>query len=359
MEQAYRKASSNGTLPANARQMMYAARPLIIELTGKAAPWKNSATFTQGLLPDYVEAHPDRCGNWDVVFDDRGHFAEPHTGHRIGVGTLAVRDYIRGWHQSIATDLAPSMPVRLDTIGPALRYRFVLFVEKEGFNPLLDKVQIAQCYDLALLSTKGMSVTAARALVERLSEKGITIFVLHDFDKSGFTICHTLKSDTRRYRFKTAPKVIDLGLRLADVEAMNLDSEAVDYSGDADPRPGLIERGATPAEADFLVTGQRDGRWTGRRVELNAMDARQFLDWLEAKLQEHGVNKFIPDDAAAINAAWQRAWRINKLNEVIAKAAEALPEPPEPPADLAEQVRARLEAQPALRWDAALMEDGQ
>ena len=49
MEQAYRKASSNGTLPANARQIMYAARPLIIELTGKASPWKKSSTFTQNL----------------------------------------------------------------------------------------------------------------------------------------------------------------------------------------------------------------------------------------------------------------------------------------------------------------------
>ena len=356
MEQAYLKASNNGTLPANARQMMYAARPLIIELTGKAAPWKNSATFTQGLLPDYMEAHPDQCAHWDVVFDDRGHFAEPHTNHRIGVGTLAVRGYIRGWHQNIATDLAPSMPVQLKTTGPALRYRFALFVEKEGFNPLLERAGIVERYDLALLSTKGMSVTAARQLVERLSEEGVTTLVLHDFDRAGFTICHTLQNDTRRYRFKTAPMVIDLGLRLADVEAMNLDSEAVDYSGDADPRPGLIERGATTAEAAYLVTGKKDERWTGRRVELNAMDARQFLDWLEAKLQEQGVKKFIPDDAEAIKTAWRRAWRINKLNEAIAKAAEHLPEPPEPPDDLAEQIRARLAEHPAMRWDAALME---
>ena len=34
MEQAYLKASTGGTLPANARQVMYAARPLILALTG-------------------------------------------------------------------------------------------------------------------------------------------------------------------------------------------------------------------------------------------------------------------------------------------------------------------------------------
>jgi hypothetical protein len=35
MPDAYRIASTNGTLPANARQIMYAARTAILELTGK------------------------------------------------------------------------------------------------------------------------------------------------------------------------------------------------------------------------------------------------------------------------------------------------------------------------------------
>ena len=35
MEQAYLKASGGGTLPALARQIMYAARPIVQEMTGK------------------------------------------------------------------------------------------------------------------------------------------------------------------------------------------------------------------------------------------------------------------------------------------------------------------------------------
>ena len=85
------------------------------------------------------------------------------------------------------------------------------------------------------------------------------------------------------------------------------------------------------------------------------MDAQQFLDWLEAKLQAHGVTKFIPDDAEAINAAWQRAWRINELNKAISAAAADLPEAPEAPADLIKQIRARLAKHPGMRWDAALI----
>jgi hypothetical protein len=55
MEQAYMKASANNTLPANARQVMYAARPLIQARTGKPL---DDQYFTQTLLPDYLNRHP-------------------------------------------------------------------------------------------------------------------------------------------------------------------------------------------------------------------------------------------------------------------------------------------------------------
>src|SRR5712691_10396330 len=94
MEAAYLKASGGGRLPANARQIMYAARPQILALTGKEN--LDDAYFTQTLLPDYIAA----CGledAWDVVYDGRGHFTEPHRGFRknpdgtsIPLSTLAV-----------------------------------------------------------------------------------------------------------------------------------------------------------------------------------------------------------------------------------------------------------------------------
>ena len=89
MEQAYLQASGNGTYPANARQIMYAARPLVLEMTGGTC-WKDASYFTQQLLPDFLAAHPDLTATWDVVFDARGHFHEPHTGHQLGLGALEV-----------------------------------------------------------------------------------------------------------------------------------------------------------------------------------------------------------------------------------------------------------------------------
>jgi len=93
----------------------------------------------------------------------------------------------------------------------------VLFIEKEGFIPLFERVQLAERYDIAIMSTKGMSVTACRQLVEAMCASNVPLLVLHDFDKSGFSILGTLRSNTRRYSFRSRPNVIDLGLRLDDV----------------------------------------------------------------------------------------------------------------------------------------------
>jgi hypothetical protein len=363
MEDAYRKASSNGRLPANARQVMYAARPYILAHASK--PWQPSTDqyFTQTLLPDFIEANLNLTAAWDVVFDDRGHFFEPHTRMRIGLGTLAVRQYVLTWtgaaiSQTLNLDGALAQLTGIATSGPQHRYGAVLFVEKEGFDALWAAVNLANRFDLAIMSTKGMSVTAARQLVERLSEVDVPIYVLHDFDKAGFSILHTLRATTRRYRFAHAPRVIDLGLRLADVEALQLPSERVEYGGQVDPRINLATSGATEAEQGFLVRGRdRQGRWVGERVELNAMDSDQLVTWLEGKLTAAGVGKVVPD-ADTLAAAYQRAWRVTQLwkaiDQVLADDSDT-PGKVEAPADLASQIDARIQGK-TTAWDTAVWE---
>ncbi|MFH1006625.1 MAG: hypothetical protein V1800_03870 [Candidatus Latescibacterota bacterium] len=72
MEDAYNKASSNGKYYANARQIMYAARPAILEITGLRE--LKSAYFTQTLLKDYLEEYTPE---WKVAWAARGHLVEP------------------------------------------------------------------------------------------------------------------------------------------------------------------------------------------------------------------------------------------------------------------------------------------
>lgn len=194
MEASYMAASANDTLPANPRQIYYAARGPVLEMTGKQT--LDSQYFSQTLLVDYVEEHGV---DWDIVWDDRGHFREPHTGLEIGLGTLAVRNYIKSL-RGPQINRAAIAAASVSTLGPAGRYGAALFVEKEGFTPILEAARISERFDIAPLSTKGMSVTAARMLIDELCGRlGLRLFVLHDFDITGFSILKTLTESGRRY----------------------------------------------------------------------------------------------------------------------------------------------------------------
>src|SRR6516225_5629632 len=169
-----------------------------------------------------------------------------------------------------------------------LRGGRILFLEKEGFGPLLEEVRLAERYDLAIMSTKGMSVTASRELVQELcATHDIPLLVLHDFDISGFTIFGTLRSSTRRFTYGRTFKVIDFGLRLADIEG--LEREDVYVSSTSKAAATLRRHGATKKEIEILAGGQR--------VELNALTSDALVALIERKLSENGIIKVIPDDA--------------------------------------------------------------
>jgi DNA topoisomerase VI subunit B len=352
MAEAYQKASSGGTLPAHARQIMYAARKYIQEQTEKTLDDKY---FTQRLLPEYMDQHPEETRNWDVVFDARGHFQEPHTQREIPLGTLEVRSYLSNipFHKpgDITVDVNGGT---YPTLGPRNRFGAILFIEKEGFRPLFRKVKLADRFDIAVMSTKGMSVTASRLLVEKLcSEHNIPLLVVHDFDKAGFSIVGTLQRDTRRYSFTREIEVIDLGLRLEDVNDWELESETVSYQK-GDPRPNLRENGATEEEVEFLCGGHADyySGFRGQRVELNAFSSGDLITFIEEKLQEARVKKIVPDGdvlATAYRRAWEARW-LRKRTAEIANMAQAEYEKITVPGTLAKEVRQYLKKHPSHSW---------
>jgi hypothetical protein len=94
------------------------------------------------------------------------------------------------------------------------------------------------------------------------------------------------RGNGRRYRFKTAIKIIDLGLRLDDVIELGLEgaSEEVFDNGSVDSRrDNLLMNGATEAEVEFLLK---------RRVELNALTSDQLVRFVEKKLADrHLISK--------------------------------------------------------------------
>jgi hypothetical protein len=342
MELAYMAASGNGRLPAMARQIYYQARPKIMAMTDD----KELAYgyFSQVLLPDYIEEHGV---DWNVVYDARGHFEEPHTNRRIGCGTIEVGNYLHAMKEPKIVG-AGFDDASADVIGPSGGFSGVLFCEKEGFNPLFRAVNLANRYDLMIISTKGVSVTAARQLIDDVcGDSKLPLFTLHDFDFAGFVIKATLQRDTRRYQFANAIDVTDLGLRLGDIQGLEREPAAATKTSAAERRRQLAENGATEAEIDILLT---------ERVELNAMPSDDLIAMIERKLKEYGLKKVIPDEEV-LAEAYQAFHRSNELRQIFEEASEEHEDKEDEirvPKKLREKVRAVLKQHADLRWDDAL-----
>jgi hypothetical protein len=206
---------------------------------------------------------------------------------------------------------------------------------------------IEERFDIAVMSTKGMSTSAARQLIDGLAADGVRLFVLHDFDIAGFSIRKTLTESGRRHRFKNALDVVDLGLRLGDVERLGLESEPVALGKDREALAGRLRiNAAAEAEIDFLMTG--------RRVELNAMPSDVFIRFVEDGLCAQGVEKAIPEGSLLANA-YAAMKRSALAVAVLGAALERLnADPVEIPADLAGEVRRHLSENPIATWDGAV-----
>ena len=159
------------------------------------------------------------------------------------------------------------------------------------------------------------------------------------------SIVGTLRRSTRRYQFHHghAANVIDLGLRLEDVDG--LETEDVHIESPEKAYWNLHENGASPEEIDFLLE---------RRVELNALASDALVAWIEDKLQQHGVVKIVPDGQTLADAyarMRKQALVQDRIKEVLAEVAGSAASVPD---DLAAQVTRRLKKNRQLPWDAVV-----
>jgi len=222
----------------------------------------------------------------------------------------------------------------------------VLFCEKEGFNPLFKSVNLANRYDLMIISTKGQSVTAARRLVDAIcGGNDLPLFVLHDFDVAGFAILGVLQRDTRRYQFSNAIEVHDIGLRIEDIAGLEREPAAASKTDESILREQLAGNGATSEETEILLH---------ERVELNALTSDALIAMIERKLKEYGLEKVVPDDDVLAEAylAFHRSNELReKFEEIEAEFEETKIRVPK---KLREKVRSVLGKHQDLRWDDAV-----
>jgi hypothetical protein len=239
------------------RQLYYAVRPLLKAAIGREPDYK---TFSK-----IVTRHEEREGDVEGMYrDDRGILYHPHTGETLQLGTRSVAVYQR----------------------PAWGFNKILFIEKEGFIPVLRNAGWPERHDCALVTSKGFASRAARDVMRLIGQSGepATAFVVHDADWSGTCIYDKVdQSLTPR-----GLEVINLGLDPDEAIAMGLEVEPVDSK--RRKKNGAAVRTPTgrylrPAEREWL---QRN------RVELNAMSTAQFIAWLDRKMAAHSTGKVIP-----------------------------------------------------------------
>lgn len=363
MPEAYRNYAGQTGI-AEARQLMYAARPRLQELTGKQLDDKY---FSYQLLPKFQRDYPELTRGWNVVYDQRGTLWEPHTGAKVPLSTLGVRGYLADILDRVPDLCTNTVRLATDiaTAGPVGRYQAIIFSEKEGMLPILIKAGIPERYDVALMTTKGNTVTAARELVDELTVTlealtiRLPIIVLHDFDVTGLTILSTFRKDTDRYAYKTQLQVVDAGLRLGQAQQMRLQDEMVVFPKAKNGKPKtprretLQQNTATDDEIEFLLG---DGR-QGHRIELNAMTSDQFVGLVEDSLQTAGItSKVVPADEQ-LARSYRQMVSVHRVNQILQDAASKVRDAGSDvavPKGLTEQVKGLLEKNPRWSWDKAL-----
>jgi hypothetical protein len=360
----YEHASGNGRYSVSKRQFFYACRDQFLNRTGRELEF---GYFAGTLLVQYMNRHPE-TERWKVTADPRGTLTIPNAGHgvQIPVGTIAIDGHLReaGKTCNPFDDLYDAvLPVGWPSLAGGQRYRGVLYIEKEGFEPLLKEARIAERFDLAILSCKGQSVVAARRFVDEVCRVGggARLGVVHDFDKAGFEISQRLTTisqwaednDRVTYRFRNEIDVTDLGLRLTDIHKYGLESRAETCKFDGRFAADSI---ATEEEKEFL---QSD-----RRVELNAFTSPEFVAWLEEVLTRWlGKERLIPGDDV-LAKAYRKALAVAQINKAVKEAREGAIEKAEG-APVPDGLRKKLKRgmkKTGEAWDRALYElvrDGQ
>jgi Topoisomerase 6 subunit A/Spo11, Toprim domain len=317
---AYAHASGNGQFTVSKRQLYYASREKFRVLTGREI---EANYFSQTILVQYMNQHPNETASWKITADPRGTLTISNAAHEVRVpcGTIAIDEHLANAKEQVdPLDVEARLPIEWPSLAEGKRYQGVLYIEKEGFEPILKEARIAERFDLATLSCKGQSVVAARKFVDDVCRRdgGVPLFVVHDFDKSGFEISKRLttvsdwaeKQDRVAYRFENVISVHDLGLRLLDIEKYGLAEEECVFKG---RRNWNADKFCTDEEEAFLRSG--------KRVELNAFTSPQIIEWLESKLSEHLPSRLVPDDDTLADA-YRRALSVAEINAAIEEASE-------------------------------------
>jgi DNA topoisomerase VI subunit B len=275
LDSAIAKTSGGGLYRFDARTFFYNIRPAVQKHNAEK-------TLEQSYLDKVLKKHQREYGVIDLMMrDPRGYLIEPHTGNVIPLGTRNVEAYA----------------------VPAWLFHTVLYIEKKGMADLLRKSGIAEKYDIAIIAAEGYATDAAKLLMSKATEQEITLLCLHDADPWGQNIYRNLEVAGLRSDNIT---VVDIGMGLDEAIEMGLDLEVFHRVQGLPKRIEMTDTERLHWEGEY--SGEKDGKkqYRCQRIELNALAAtpQDFIDFVEAKLELHGLTKnLVPPDDVVLSAA--------------------------------------------------------
>lgn len=255
------------------RNLYYSVRPFVLEYYDDL----KYGTF-KGIITDFEEeVGRDLPG---IYRDDRGTLYHPHTGESIKLGTREVEAYT--W--------------------PEWTFNKILYIEKEGFFPLLKDSKWPEKNDCALLTSKGYATRAARDIIDLMgdstkeTDEDLLFFCIHDADGPGTMIYQSLQGATKARKARTV-KIINLGLEPWEGLAMGLPHETFERKKKGVPVADYVKHRDRFGDDETFFEDYDESVWEGwlqtHRYELSAMTPAQLLTWLDEKMAPYS-GKVIP-----------------------------------------------------------------
>ena len=270
---AYDKASGDGQYLVTARQVFYVVREILNKDYDVEIKGSDYNTFTQDHVTKFFDVYPDLAEK--ILLERRGVFKEPFSNEEIPLGTKDVMQY-----KNLDYDNKIYQEQRtIYSIPPELKYNHVLFIEKQGFNSILEQSGLLKKLNLGIMSSQGFGTRAAKNLISWLIEKKIKVYVLHDCDIAGYLIQDKFTAGSET--FKDRLDVFGIGLKLKDIDNLNKrhQAEVVHYGRPYNQSLDIL----TKEERDFFVVDKYSKQY--RRVELNTLTAPELIEFIESKIK--------------------------------------------------------------------------
>jgi DNA topoisomerase VI subunit A len=264
------------------RQIFYAVRNIVnIKYQRNLNQTDYSNTFTQEIATHFIEKYPELEDK--ILFERRGYFYNPVTGDELPLGTEDVLAYIKriiqnGIYRKTKT---------FYSIPDELMFKQVLFVEKAGFNIIFKESGLLDRLNLGVMSTQGFGTRAVKRLMKFFLDKGIKVYILHDYDIPGYLICDKFLSGSDTY--KEGLDVIKIGLTLDDAKKLGKDkdeyAEVVKYKKSY--KKVIETLNLSKDEKKFLIVDGEAKIY--RRAELNTLTSPELISFIEGKIKHKPI----------------------------------------------------------------------